>query len=169
LKGVPPFSAIAKPPSIQHWEGQGISLDWPESWRVDAERVMPSPLEPLLKPTILCELLHDQPYAQVLLMQWDPLPPVTLKGAFETTYHLLIVATESYWHVTETTTVVNGLPALIKLYQHPIGEPVYQYWDVWTQHDQHVWILSGWTYTSFPPEIQPSFEWILHSLRSITP
>jgi hypothetical protein len=109
LKGVPLFSAIAKPPSVQHWEGQGISLDWPESWRVDAERVMPSPLEPLLKPTILCELLHDQPYAQVLLMQWDPLPPVTLKGAFETTYHLLIVATESYWHVTETTTVVNGL------------------------------------------------------------
>ena len=127
------------------------------------------PAGTLLKPTILCELLHDQPYAQVLLMQWDLVPPATLNDAFETTYRSLIADSKSYWRITETATVVNGSPAWMRTYEHAIGEPVYQYWDVWMQNDQHVWILSGWTCTSLSPEIRPSFERILDSLKFLTP
>ena len=146
-------------PAAGSWQGQGISLAWPAGWDPDLKRVMPSPVEPLLGATVLCESQHKKPYGQVVLMTRVLTEGETLQGVFDKTYGELADAHRStLMHPTSGSTTVSGLPALMESYAAPVGEPFYQYWDVWWESGRRLFVLEGWTYTDFADELHPDFE-----------
>ena len=145
--------------SSPSWQGQGVSLTWGQGWGPDSNRVMHSPVESLLGAPVLCELLHQKPYGQILLMSRELGAGETLQSVFGTTYdRLAIDHPTTLMHLTGGTTTVDGLPALTKTYELPSGEPYYHYWDVWWETDGRLFVLAGWTYTYFVDEILPDFE-----------
>lgn len=153
--------------SAGHWEGGGVSLDWPEGWRLEPDTVgRSSYLEVLLDPSVLCELSRKEPYARVVLMERDLASGETVQGVFDETYEALAETHgSSLREVTGWSTTVSGQPALVKSYEAPSGEPYYQYEDVWLERDGRIYVLSVWAHISVDEqEIPVDFAEILESL-----
>jgi hypothetical protein len=150
-----------------HWEQDGISLDWPQGWRLDPGRVMDSPLERQMELSVLCELGRSKPYGQLVLFAHDLLPGETLQNVFDQAYKALAVGlSNTLRRVTGWSTTVSGLPALVKSYSAASGEPMYAYRDVWVERDGRLYVLAGWGYVGSSEErIGPELDEIVRSLQ----
>lgn len=153
--------------SAGHWEGGGASLDWPEGWKVEtSEGWRSSYLEVILQTEALCELSREKPYARTVLMTRDLVGGETLQSVFDRTYsEMAEFHGDSFREVTGWSTSVNGLPALVKSYEAPSGEPYYQYQDVWLERDGRLFVLTVWAHTAVDEqEIPADFEEIVRGL-----
>jgi hypothetical protein len=149
-----------------HWGGDAVSLDWPDGWRLEPERVMPSQLEYVLKTTVLCELRKDKPYGQAVLMVRDLAPGETLQSVFDETYAAVVAVNPLARELSDESTRVSGLPAVVKSYEAPVGEPFYEYRDVWVEKDGRLYVLAGWAYVgSASAQVWPGFDAIVQSFK----
>jgi hypothetical protein len=159
---------VATGEAAGRWEGEGVSLAWPAGWKpFAAEEKMRWPLGRLLDCTLLFGLEQGDSYPRVELVNLELPPGETLQGAFGEAYETL----EAEWgdslrDVTGWTTSVDGLPALVKSYELPSGEPYYKHQDVWVESDGSLFVLAGrggvWT---FDEKVLPDLEAITQSLR----
>ncbi len=149
-----------------HWEDGGISLDWPAGWTPVSGEDMRWPLGRFLDCTLLFGL--DQPsYPRVELIRLESSPDKTLKSAFDESYSLLAAEWgDSMRDVSGWTAAVDGLPALVKSYKLPSGEPYYEHQDVWIDSGGTLYVLAArdgvWT---FDEKVLPDLDAITRSLR----
>ncbi len=150
------------------WEGEEVSLDWPDGWKsVAAQETMRWPLGRLIDSTALLALDRGDSYPRVELIRLDLSSGRALQNAFDEAY--VTLADEwgtSLRNVTSGTTVVDGLSALVQTYELPNGEPYYKHQDVWIEYDGSVYVLAGrdgvW---DFDENVLPDFEAVTESLR----
>jgi hypothetical protein len=150
------------------WEEEGVSLAWPAGWSpASLDENMRWPPGRLLDCTLLLGLERGDSYPRVELVKLGPPPGGTLQSAFDEAYEVLAAEWgDSLRDVTGWTTSVDGLPALVKSYELPHGEPYYKHQDVWIESKGSVFVLAGrdgvWT---FDKNVLPEFEVITQSLQ----
>lgn len=151
-----------------HWDEGGVSLDWPAGWRsASVEENMRWPLGRLLDCTPLFALDQGDSYPRVELVRLELPPDKTLPDTFHEAYAMLAAEWGSSMRdVTGWTTVVDGLPALVKSYELPHGEPYYKQQDVWIEFEGSLFVLAGrdgvW---GFDDNVLPDLEAIKQSLQ----
>ena len=151
-----------------YWEEEGISLTWPAGWSsASLEETMRWPLGRLLDSTLLFGLEQGDFNPRVELVRLELPAGETLQSAFDEAYDTLAAEWgDSFRDVADGTTVVSGLPALVKSYELPHGEPYYKHQDVWVEFEGSLFVLAGrdgvWT---FDEKVLPDFEAITQSLQ----
>ena len=151
-----------------HWEEGGVSLTWPAGWRsTSVQETIRWPLGRLLESTLLLRLKQGDSYPLVELIRVESPPGDTLQSAFDEAYGMLGAEWgSSLRDVTGWTAMVGGLPALVKSYEIPNGEPYYKQQDVWMEFDGSLFVLAGRDGVSgFDENVLPDLEAITQSLR----
>jgi hypothetical protein len=152
----------------RHWEGKGVSLDWPAGWRsASVQETMRWPLGRLLDCTALFALDQGDGYPRVELVRLELPADKTLQNAFDEAYATLAAEWgSSMRNVSGWTTVVDGLPALVKSYELPHGEPYYRQQDVWIEFEGSLFVLAGrdgvW---GFDENVLPDLDAITQTLQ----
>jgi len=151
-----------------HWEGEGVSLDWPAGWRsVSSAENIRWPLGRFIDCTLLFALDQTDSYPRVELIRIESPSGGSLQEAFDEGYTTLAAEWgDSMREVSDWTSTVDGSPALVKSYELPSGEPYYEHQDVWFDHEGTLYVLTArdgvWT---FDEHVLPDLEAIARSLE----
>jgi hypothetical protein len=101
-------------------------------------------------------------YTPKVIFTHLPLPPgSSLEAEFERLYKTGGI----YRDVSQGTMEVDGKPAVVREYQHPLGEPWYQFKDVWVENNGEIFVIACRMKLQAPEKDRQEIETILKSIH----
>jgi hypothetical protein len=143
------LTACGPQPPVKHFENDGIVFDYPASWRSMAEVFGAEYLDDNFRGFGMQEIVaitsmkKKGQFGAYFNVATRPLPAgQNLEDTYRQAYQDYFNINRYSREISEDTIAVDGITALRKIYQSPVGEPWWDYVDIWLEKDGVIYLLS---------------------------